>query len=384
MFGSKEAMKALKIAVVSPLVIGIGQDPNTYSSQQLNLALCWAEAGHHVDIITGRQKGLSGAISHKRIQVFQHRLIWVGMNAGFALLCGGVRRLLKNRYDMVFASEHYHPSTLLTCLLSKNTVIYQGQNTAGSTSARRVIMWFFDKMIIPIVRRRYRKIIAKTRSAEAFVRQRGFDKCTTIPCGYDPARFRYPSASERNRSRVTLDIADNARVLVYAGNLIPRRDVATALYALKELHKTDGSVKLLIAGDGSERPALENLSSAIGVQSAVRFLGRLNWLDLRNLFWAGDIFVFPTRYEIFGLVLIEALASGMKIVSTPCPAAEDILSEAPAAGAIVQIGAYQRMAAACSVLFENQQTSYRSDAALEGFITKMTWCKIADRILEAV
>lgn len=384
MFGSKEPMKALKIAIVSPLVIGIGQDPDTYSSQQLNLALCWAEAGHHVDIITGRQKGLSEAISHERIRLFQYRLIWVGTNAGFALLCGGVRRLLKSRYDMVFTSEHYQPSTLLTCLFSKNTVIYQGQNTAGSTSARRAIMWLFDKTIVPIVRRRYRKIIAKTRSAEEFVRQRGFHKCTTIPCGYDATRFRFPSESERNRSRAMLDIAENDRVLVYAGNLIPRRDVAMALRAVAELQNKYDSVKLLIAGDGPERESLEKLSSAIGIQSTVRFLGRLNWVNLRNLYWAGDIFVFPTRYEIFGLVLIEALASGMKIVSTPCAAAEDILSEAPSAGTVVQIGEYQRMAEACEVFFEGKHTEYSSDAALEGFIKEMTWCNIADHILDAI
>jgi glycosyltransferase involved in cell wall biosynthesis len=377
-------MKALKIAIISPLVMGIDQNPNTYSSQQINLALCWADAGHYVDIITGRQNGLAEAISHNRIRLYQHRLVWIGGKGGFPLLCAGLRHFLQNQYDMVLASEHYQISTLLACLISKNTVIYQGQNSAGSTKARRAMMRILDSTITPIVRRRYRKIISKTRSAEAFVRRRGFKKCATIPCGYDTTRFRYPSESERRRSRYSLHLSEEDKVLVYAGNLLPRRDVVTAIRAVAKLHNNNKSVHLLIAGDGPECLPLMKLSSSLGIQSAVHFLGKLHWRVLRDVYWAGDVFVFPTRYEIFGMVLVEALASGLKIVSTPCPAAEDIIAAVPSAGKIIPVGNFQRMADACAGFLKCHQVEFPADNALEVFLEKMTWCSIARRMLQCI
>ncbi|MFX0199576.1 MAG: glycosyltransferase, partial [Candidatus Hodarchaeota archaeon] len=233
-------------------------------------------------------------------------------------------------------------------------------------------------------RARYKKVIAKTHTAEEFVRARGFDKCVTIPCGYDTARFRTPSVDERSNSRSSWRIDEDSKVLVYAGNLLPRRDVATAIRALAKLRSRGEEAVFLIAGDGPELPKLRSLTRDLGIEESVHFLGQVNWEKLRQAFWAADIFVFPTHYEIFGMVLIEALACGLQIVSTPCPAAKDILSECPNAGRIVPVGDPLALAEACKTLFSRERSSPTSENSTSGYLVRTNWNSISKRIIAEI
>lgn len=374
----------LKIAIISPIIVGIGKDPKTYSSQQINLAKCWAESGHFVDVITGRQKGLGEALSHKRIRLFQRPLLWFGGKGGLPLLLGGYGLLIKNDYDMLLSSEHYQPTTFVSCLLSPNVLVYQGQNTPGSTFLKCLALRILEMAFLPVIKKRYHKVIAKTHLAADFVQDRGFKRHVTIPCGYDSTRFRIPSVEEKEMSRKALGVSKTANVLVYAGNLLPRRDVATAIRALAKLRSKNSNAILLVAGDGPELPTLKQVAKEENISSSVNFLGALNWKELQTVYWAGDIFVFPTHYEIFGMVLIEALACGLKIVSTPCPAAKDIIAACPSAGMITPIGDFDAFAEACSEMLTKRQSSLATDYSIKHYLEITSWNSISTRILENI
>lgn len=374
----------MEIAIISPLVVGIGQTPSTYSSQQINLARCWAKAGHRVTLITGRCDGLKEALNHERIRVVQRPMLWLGGKSGLPLLLGGLSLLGNGRYDFVLSSEHYQPTTLMTCIVSPNVVIYQGQNSSGSSRLNRLALRFLEAITLPIIRKRYQRIIAKTHSAEEFVRARGFGRCVTVPCGFDSNRFRPPSKDEKISSKMALGLNEGSRLLVYAGNLLPRRDLATAIKALADLRENNLDVELFLAGEGPDLPKLKNVSKDEGVEDFVHFLGVLSWEDLRQLYWAGDIFVFPTHYEIFGMVLVEALACGLRIVSTPCPAAKDIFSECSNAGLMVPLRDSPALGKACRTLFEKEQNPAICDDSIFRFLATMSWDSISTRILNEI
>jgi len=374
----------VKIAIISPILIGIGQTAVTYSSQQLNLALCWADQGHEVDVITSWFPGINEAFRHERIRIMVHPLIWLGGKNGLPLLLGGARILSKKPYDMVFASEHYHPNTALSCLLSRRVVIYQGQNTAGSSWPKRLLFKMLDSLFLPITRRRYYKVVAKTQQAEQFVRQRGFHNAVTIPAGYDANRFRMPTLEERASCRQLFGISDEDGVMVYAGNLLPRRDVGTAIRALAVMRRAGEQAILLIAGEGPDRLILESLVSEEKVGDYVRFLGLLPWKKLRDVYWSGDLFVFPTHYEIFGMVLVEALACGLSLVSTPCPAALDILAENRELGIIVPAGDVDGFAEACKEMLATRRRGSGQADKVKNLLAKMSWQAISHRLIAEI
>lgn len=369
------------IAIVSPQVVGIGQTPQTYSSQQINLARCWADAGHRVDVITGKCNGLAEALDHERIRLFEQPVLRLGGDFGMPVMLGGWRQLGSIPYDIVFSSEHYQPATFMSCLLSKNVVIYQGQNTPGSTAFKRLAIQAMEKLFGPVVKRRYRKIVAKTNAAEGFIRRRGFDRVVTIPCGYDGNRYRMPTDEDRRKSRIRLGFSENQKIMVYAGNLLARRNVAAAIEACARLRDSGLDAHFIVVGKGPEQEKLKRIATEKHITHAVNFMGHLDWIDLRDVYWAGDVFVFPTRYEIFGLVLMEALACGLKIVSTPCPASTDIFSSFPEAGLCVPVDDVSAIATACNQLLLKTQKIFSKNPSV--WIDHISWNAISRNIINA-
>lgn len=86
-------------------------------------------------------------------------------------------------------------------------------------------------------------------------------------------------------------------------------------------------VKLIIAGDGPERENLENLSKELGILEQVEFKGALNRDEVYKVMSNCNIFVLPSKFETFGVVLIEALANGKPIISTRNGGANDIVTD---------------------------------------------------------
>jgi glycosyltransferase involved in cell wall biosynthesis len=118
---------------------------------------------------------------------------------------------------------------------------------------------------------------------------------------------------------------DQPFVFFSAGSLDDNKNHALLLEAFARCARgTDATLR--IAGDGPRRNALAAQARALGVESQVFFLG---WVDkegmLRELGAAG-CFVLSSRYETFGVVLIEALASGLPVVATRCGGPEGVVT----------------------------------------------------------
>ncbi len=77
----------------------------------------------------------------------------------------------------------------------------------------------------------------------------------------------------------------------------------------------------LVVGDGPEREALQRR------YPDVRFVGRQEGEDLANFYAMSDVFVFPSKTDTFGLVMLEALASGVPIAALPVPGPIDLIED---------------------------------------------------------
>lgn len=82
-----------------------------------------------------------------------------------------------------------------------------------------------------------------------------------------------------------------------------------------------------IGGDGPEKKGLKRLVHATGLGDRVRFRGRIPRNDVPAFLAGSDLFALPSEYETFGVVVIEAMALGVPVVSTRCGGPEDIITE---------------------------------------------------------
>jgi glycosyltransferase involved in cell wall biosynthesis len=97
--------------------------------------------------------------------------------------------------------------------------------------------------------------------------------------------------------------------------------------ALPELLREQPDLVFLIAGDGSDRPRLERLAREHGVTEAVRFVGWVPDRELPDLYRLADVFVMPSTAEGFGIVYLEAAASGVPVVASAAGGAPDALRD---------------------------------------------------------
>ena len=138
-----------------------------------------------------------------------------------------------------------------------------------------------------------------------------------IPCTVDDSYWRTPP-SPRVSSPFTF----------YAqAHLSPRKGFDVLIRAFARRFRGADGIRLVIGGGGEIRGDLEGLAASTGVGSQVTFLGAIPRDAVRNAMWAANCFVLPSYAENFGVVLIEALSTGLPVISTRCGGPEDIINE---------------------------------------------------------
>jgi glycosyltransferase involved in cell wall biosynthesis len=110
-------------------------------------------------------------------------------------------------------------------------------------------------------------------------------------------------------------------------HLTPRKGFDLLIRAFASRFRGDRTCRLVIGGGGGIRAELEALAASTGVQAQVSFLGALPRDAVRDAMWQADAFVLPSHAENFGVVLIEALATGLPVISTRCGGPEDIITD---------------------------------------------------------
>jgi glycosyltransferase involved in cell wall biosynthesis len=152
-----------------------------------------------------------------------------------------------------------------------------------------------------------------------------------IPTGLEADRFE-PGDGAQFRARCGID--PERPVLVHVGRIAHEKNIDFLLRTLVPVRAAIPDILLLIAGEG---PALEHcrrLAAELGLAANVHFAGYLDRRrELLDCYRAGNLFVFASRTETQGLVLLEAMAQGVPVVSTAHMGTVDILG--PGRGCVV-------------------------------------------------
>jgi 1,2-diacylglycerol 3-alpha-glucosyltransferase len=152
-----------------------------------------------------------------------------------------------------------------------------------------------------------------------------------VPTGIPLAEF---ATGDGARFRQELGIARGRPVLLFVGRVAHEKNIGFLLRMLVRVRRDVPDVLLLVCGEGPALGSLTSLADTLGLRDAVRFLGYLDRASaLPDCYRAADAFVFASRTETQGLVLLEAMALGVPVVSTAVMGTADIL--APRRGALV-------------------------------------------------
>jgi len=106
---------------------------------------------------------------------------------------------------------------------------------------------------------------------------------------------------------------DNERIITHASNFRRLKRIDDVIRIFAEVNKSIKS-KLMLVGDGPERPMAESMCRDLGICDDVRFVGRQEQIE--EILAISDLFLLPSDYESFGLAALEAMASGVPVIST--------------------------------------------------------------------
>lgn len=320
----------MKIAIIrsSSVVLNL----QSYNCQEIGLANALAKLGFSTDIFMaskGRQVSITEINSPAGCKVRVFHLPFIALPGKQAVFPDLFSLLNKERYDLIQVHEDSQFTSLVTALYGRvkrvPIVLCQGmyQNYSGFSRSLQIIYDFFS---LPLLRRGVSASIAKTAKAKSYLRQKGFNDITVCPVGLDVGLLTHDSAT----SDVSLPshlFKDDAINFVYVGILEQRRNVFFIINLFKELLKTMGNIRLIIAGDGPDRERLEREITDQSLVGMVHYLGKISQHDVTALLQKTDAFLLPSNYEIYGMVILEAMYFGVTVFSTPTAGALEIIRD---------------------------------------------------------
>ncbi|MBI1314232.1 glycosyltransferase [bacterium] len=242
----------------------------------------------------------------------------LGRKDGIDWRCG--RRLgvfLKTQQVDVLHAHQYTPffQSLVGRLSRWRTPIViteHGRHFPDSRSAKRVAV---NRLLM---RRRDRVIGVGASVRRALIANEGIsaDRVEVIYNGVDLSPFEAVSnnVSLRREVRSELELADDEQTILQVARLNPLKDHLTAISAVRKLRDGGVSARLILVGEGEERPKIEAAVRDAGLQKHVTLLGARR--DISRLLSAADAFLLSSISEGIPLTLIEAMAAGVPVVST--------------------------------------------------------------------
>lgn len=174
-------------------------------------------------------------------------------------------------------------------------------------------------------------VVPSTAMREVLERYGVTARAEIVPTGIRLPEF---SGGDGARFRAEHGIAPTRPMLVYVGRVAFEKNIEFLLRALQIVRRSVPDALLVVCGEGPALPRLRGLTGELGLGEAVRFVGYLDRASrLPDCYRAADALVFASRTETQGLVLLEAMALGVPVVSTAVMGTRDIV--APERGALV-------------------------------------------------
>lgn len=244
---------------------------------------------------------------------------------------------------------------------------------------RHRIRGFYDRQLAAPILASARRVIVQTHEEERLLRVPGFPlpKVEIVPPGYTPL----PAPPEGDRP-FARSLGLDGPFLLFVGRLASNKGLIGLVEAFARLAAHDPSATLVLVGaDGGRRAAVEQKVHALGLDSRVRLPGFV--ADDRLLaagFREARLFVLPSDYEAFGLVILEALAQGTPVVASRVGGIPEFLEDGKA-GRLVPPGDARALAEAILSLWDDAATRHRFGAyGRDVVVPKYTWERVVDEL----
>ena len=301
-------------------------NPNTYNNQQIGMGKAFCRMGYDFDFITFKKHNQKewtffefNGCKARWIEKPRKRVFRWGINKSI------VDREFLSQYDFVLSQEYYQIMTYYLSKESDNIVMYSGPytNLFYSSIGSKLYDWFFTKRINTNIKHKLTKSVL----AQRFLEKKGYDNVTTIGVGLDFERFE----NEKEMAPETKPIVDfmkEHKCILYVGSLWSVKNYPFLLEVFQKVRERDPEIKMVTIGRSIASPLAKllgksNESYAKEVEAKypkevmdnIYHVEKIPNPQLKYVYPQAKAFLLPSHFEIFGMVLLEAMYFGVPVVT---------------------------------------------------------------------
>lgn len=353
-------------------------NPHQYNVQEIGLAKALTRKGYQCGIVL-YNGNKADSVEHvpvlcedgisREFVIYRLRGIGILKNGFFPSLGKIVKQ-----YDVIQVHEYDQiTSWLLYAWSKKKIVIYHGPYYHQFNKGYNFKCKVFDSIFLRI--RHNRDVVCMTKSTLAtdFLISKGFRNVKTVGVGLDLGNFGAECKEE-------IPIDPTKKNVIYIGKIEERRNSLFLLEIMKELHRKDSEVNCIIIGNGETEYVQKFLSEAESMKKEgyLQYYEKASQSQLARLYGKAQLMLFPSNYEIYGMVLSEAAHFGLPVVTSQNGGADIFLQEHFAGKVLVDFDLKTWVDASLELL----SRSVNRDVLQEQKQKKLSWDAKVDDFVE--
>ncbi|HDD31793.1 MAG TPA: glycosyltransferase family 1 protein [Thermococcus litoralis] len=324
------------------------------ASHMHHLAIKLKERGHEVAIVTNnRTTGKEEDLEKRGIELIKIPGIvspLLEVNVTYGLKSSEELNEFLKDFDIIHSHHAFTPLALKAVkagramrratLLTTHSISFAHESKLWEALGFTISL-FTDYLKYP------HRIIAVSRAAKAFIEHFTDVPISIVPNGVDDKRF--SPTKEKDKIKAKFGIKGN--VVLYVSRMSYRKGPHVLLNAFSKIE----DATLVIVGSGEMLPFLKAQAKFLGIEDRVVFMGYVPDDLLPEIFKMADIFVLPSvSSEAFGIVVLEAMASGVPVIATDVGGIPEVLKENEA-GLLVPPGNELELRNAIQKLLNNEE-----------------------------
>lgn len=355
---------------------------NSYNLQEVGFSKELCKRGIDCDILYYSDKN-----KDEIVYEYKDKKVTVFWRKGIKLLRSGIypqilKKEFMNKYDLVITTEYSQIMSLLCSKYEPKTVLYNGPyyNLFKIPPMEKI----YDLLFVKSINKNMDKIFTKSKIANEYLESKGFTNIDTLGVGLDINVFEQEVEINPSEKKI-IDYMKNNKCLLYIGSLDDRKNFRFTLKVFEKVNKINPEIKLVIIGKGKEsyvKKSFDMLSTTI--ISNILHINQIDNKYLKYIYEESKVFLLPSKLEIFGMVLLEAMYLGA-VTMTSVNGGSTTLIKNNVNGIIMEEFSVDEWAYKIIELLNNDEhRNMIKKNAFNTIETQFTWEKICSKFLEFI
>lgn len=359
---------------------------NNYNVQEIGLAKALAHRNHECGIVfyNGNNSDKEEKIvvdceeGQREITIYYLRS-YNFMKNGFFPSLGKIAK----KYDIIQVHEYDQITSWLFYAWShQKVVIYHGPYFHSFNKGYNLKCKIFDNTFLRLKKKPEVLSFTKSNAAADFLRQKGFKRVVPVGVGLDLDVFCDHTEEIKNKK---LSKTDKGFIWIYVGKLEPRRNTLFLLEIMQQLSDKYSDMQFIIVGNGEydyKQKCMEKMMPLID-SGHLTYIEKAAQTELKDLYRCADAMLFPSLYEIFGMVLMEAIYFELPVISSVNGGADTLFVDNENS-IIVKDFSIRKWVEAAERLYQDKGLYQKiKDNLSKDKDKKLSWDAVAEKMLDA-